>query len=88
MKIIKDIAEANGLKVELYRGAGPFRDVFLTGSRGALLKAEEQLKAAGFTVITGVTTNPEHPEVGRPVLLLESIIWETAVWEASSCVQN
>ena len=82
MKIIEDIAEANGLKVELYRGAGPFRDVFLVGSMGDLLIAEEQLKAKGLTVLAWVTTNPDHPEAGRPVLLLESIVWE------SSCVQN
>jgi len=78
MKIIEDIAEANGLKVELYRGAGPFRDVILVGGHAELYQALPALEGMGLQVVREATTNVDHPQFGSPILIINSVYWEDA----------
>lgn len=78
MKAIKDIAEAYGLEIELYRGAGPFRDVVLFGRHAALEQALPALEEAGLQVVREATTNVTHPQFGSPILIINSVVWEGA----------
>lgn len=78
MEAVKDIAEAYGLEIELYKGAGPFRDVVLFGCHAALEQALPALEEAGLQVVRETTTNVDHPQFGSPILIINSVVWEDA----------
>jgi hypothetical protein len=74
-KIVSD----HGLAITSWHGgAGQFRDLYIgVGADGStLLRLQETLASQGISSRFTHTSNPDHPDHGKPMLEIPSFWWD------------